>query len=150
MGRGVTATKPFDINDIIFDYHGLESEDNESFEAYCSVDPVNRKPEYIIDVKQGRQRLIDASCDPCAIHHGHRCLERLANHGSEFERGKYNFQCNMQLAEIVCNQRSSSNKNSAQRIVVLKARRKIEPLEQLLWDYKDGKARKQLTAKASV
>ncbi len=45
----------------------------------------------------------------------------------------------MQLTEIAWNQLASAK--SCQTIVVFKARRNIEPLEQLLWDYKDGEAR---------
>ena len=146
-GSRCNQHKAFLKNDVLFDYHGLESQPNESVERYCSLDPINRKPEYIIDVKQGKQPVIDASIDPCSIHKGHRCLARLANHAPEFLDGRYNINCNMQLTEIACNQLASAK--SCQRIVVLKARRNIDPLEQLLWDYKDGEARRQLTGRPS-
>ena len=138
MGRGVIALRRFLKNEIVVDYHGIETE-GQTMESYCGVDPANRYSEYIIEVRQGTQRLVDASIDPCAIHLGHRCLGRLLNYAPEYEKGKFNHKCNLQLTEVVCNKLSNSN----QRIVVLKARRNIEPLEQLLWDYKDELARKQ-------
>ena len=135
MGRGVIALRPIRKNEIVLDYHGLETE-GERLDEYCEKDPTARLSEYIVDVRQGRQRLIDASIDPCAVHFAHRCLGRLVNYAAESQKGRFNEKCNLKLAEVVCSQLTN------QRIVVLVARRDIEPLEQLLWDYKDDVARK--------
>ncbi len=122
-------------NEVVLDYHGIETE-GEKLDEYCEKDPTRRLWEYIVDVRQGRQRLIDASIDPWAVNFGHRCLGTLVNYAAESHKGKYNDKCNLKLAEVVCSQLTN------QRIVVLVARRDIEPLEQLLWDYKDDVARK--------
>ncbi len=65
MGRGVIATAPFLKNEVVFDYHGIEVEGH-TVDSYCQTNPDLVKPEYIIEVKQDRRRLIDASEDPCA------------------------------------------------------------------------------------
>ncbi len=58
------------------------------------------------------------------------------NYAAEWQKGRLNDKFNSKLAEVVCSQLTN------QRIVVLVARRDIEPLEQLLWDYKDEVARR--------
>ena len=67
MGRGVIPTAPFLKNEVVLDYHGIEVEGH-TLDSYCQMNPDLVKTEHIIEVKQGRRRLLDASEDPCAIH----------------------------------------------------------------------------------
>ena len=136
MGRGIIATKPFNKDDVIFDYHGHVEENTNNVDYYCSLDPENRKPEYCIEVKTRPGRIIDATSEICPIHNdGRRCLARLCNYSSTFDGGKTNPACNMKLVELKC----TYLKNNP-RYVLLFAKRKIEPLEQLMFDYMDPEA----------
>ncbi len=49
----------------------------------------------------------------------------------------------MQLEEVTCSQLQDQK-----QVAVLRTRRDVEPLEQLLWDYKDQQARIQFTGDA--
>ncbi len=53
MGRGVIALRRFLKNEIVVDYHGIDTE-GQTMESYCGVDPANRYFEYIIEVRLGR------------------------------------------------------------------------------------------------
>ncbi len=55
MGRGVIALRRFLKNEIVVDYHRIETE-GQTMESYCGVDPANRYSEYIIEVRQGTPR----------------------------------------------------------------------------------------------
>ncbi len=103
MSRGVIATAPCLKNELVFDYHAIEVEGH-TVDSYYQTTPDLVKPEYIIGVKLGRRRLIDASEDPCAIHRGHRCLARLANYAPELsEKDRFNVSCNIPLGEVIWN-----------------------------------------------
>ena len=137
MGRGVIALTAFKQFDVIFDYHGHVEENANSVTYYCSQDPINRKPEYCVEVQTRPPRIIDASSEICPIHpDGRRCLARLCNFSqSTFRGGQTNRECNMKLVELKCNRLPE-----VPRHVLLIAKRPIEPLEQLMFDYMDPEA----------
>ena len=61
MGREKIATKPFNKDDVVFDYSWHVEENTNNVDDYCSLDPVNCKPEYCIEVKTRPDRIIDAT-----------------------------------------------------------------------------------------
>lgn len=143
MGRGVFTTKEFKQNDIVIDYHGVEVPLGRSttVESYCDEDPDNRDSSYIIEITKGQRRLLDASIDPCVIHHGRRCLGRLINHANEKDRGTSNRDCNLRLNDIPLNFLSATENPTNKRVVALVATRDIQIGEQLFFDYGDRDAR---------
>lgn len=143
FGRAVIATQKFSAGDVLLDYHGRIVEHYRSVEEYCQEDPDVRSPNYIVEIRQSKRRLIDATQDPCFCHISMRCLGRLVNHASEKTKaGRSRLTCNLRLKEIVCD-KIAPDATSRQhlRYVVLVAKRDIEPLEQLLFDYGDEVAR---------
>ena len=60
------------------------------------------------------------------------------------EKRKLNRDCNMQLAGSKVNQLKDQK-----RVAVLRTRRDVESLEQLLWDYKDQQAQILFTSYGS-
>ena len=85
--------------------------------------------EFCLSVPGPPKRIIDASAEECAEHPGTRCLGRLANHGSK--------SANIKLKDILLDKLKPKV-----RVVVLKAKRPIEPLEQLRFNYGDKRCRK--------
>ena len=125
MGREMIATKLFNEEDVIFDYNGHVKENTNT-----NTDPDNRKPEYCIEVKTRPGRIIDATSEIYPIHNnGRRCLGRC------FDGEKTNPACNMNLVELKC-----TYLKKIPRYLQLLPKRKIEPLEQLVFDYLDPKA----------
>ena len=137
-GRSVFTLKPFERNDIIVDYHGLDIDSNLSVAEYVWGNELERKSEYIVEVQSYKRKLIDASSDICPQHGSHRCLGRLCNYAYSKE-----LKCNMQLTEIICSTfPRPDNPKEPRRISVLVATQYIPPFTQLFWDYKDVEARR--------
>ena len=143
-GRSVITLKPFQRNDIIVDYHGLDIDSQLSVADYVSGNPVERKSEFIVEVQTYKRKLIDASSDICPTYGAHRCLGRLCNYAHSKD-----LKCNMQLTEIICPlfPRPDSPTKEPIRISVLVATQYIAPFTQLFWDYKDIEAREMFAEK---
>ena len=144
-GRSVITLKPFQRNEIIVDYHGLDILDSQlSVADYVSGNPAERKSEFIVEVQTYKRKLIDASSDICPTHGAHRCLGRLCNYAHSKD-----LKCNMQLTEIICPlfPRPDSPTKEPIRISVLVATQYIAPFTQLFWDYKDIEAREMFAEK---
>ena len=144
-GRSVITLKPFQRNDIIVDYHGLDIDSQLSVADYVSGNPVERKSEFIVEVQTYKRKLIDASSDICPTHGNHRCLGRLLNYAHSKD-----LKCNMQLMEIICPmfpRPGSPTGKDPTRISVLVATQPIAPFTQLFWDYKDIEAREMFAEK---
>ena len=59
MGRGITATKPFNKDDDIFDYHGHVEENTNHADYYCSLSGLRQpKARILARLKQGREELL--------------------------------------------------------------------------------------------
>jgi len=126
FGRGLISLQKFQQNDIVCDYHGKVVE-NCNFEEYYNNDDV--KMEYCMELVTGpKKRIIDASANICPIHPTNRCLGRLANHAG-IRKGL----ANLKPEEIYIEAMQT-------KVVVLRARKPIEPFEQLRFDYNDKTA----------
>ena len=145
-GRSVITLKPFQRNEIIVDYHGLDILDSQlSVADYVSGNPAERKSEFIVEVQTYKRKLIDASSDICPTHGNHRCLGRLLNYAHSKD-----LKCNMQLKEIICPmfpRPGSPTGKDPTRISVLVATQPIAPFTQLFFDYKDIEAREMFAEK---
>ncbi len=137
MGRGVIALKHFKKGDVILDYHGSEVpfEEYRDVHEYCEEKPDSRMPEYCIEIVRGKRRLIDATLEPCPCHPGRSCFGRLCNHANE--NSPY---CNIRMVEVKADKLYGLKEHW--RRVVFVAKRDIEPLEQLMFDYGDENARR--------
>lgn len=127
----------FQKDDIICDYHGktFRFADNPrlKMDEYCKRDGVDET--FCCEVKTGsNKRIIDASSEECVLHKGHRCLGRLSNHASNKSQ-----ECNMKLIDIPF--RRADLPAAPESAAVFVATRKIEPFEELRWDYEDSSAR---------
>ena len=141
-GRGVVALAPFQKDDVVIDYHGLETMRSEysSVEEYCAENPDRRQMHFCVEVKTGNmKRLIDASLEPCSQHPGRSCLGRLINHASYLNKGMTNKRCNLKLMEVSCPQLTLKGEKVFARATFV-ALRNIPILEELLFDYGDKAA----------
>ena len=129
---GLVSLQKFAKDDLICDYHGkIVYKNAADYEAEVGADAMT----YVMEVKQGTNKhLIDASAEICPEHPTNYCLPRLANH--VMQRTK-SFSTNLKSIEVPLYDSPS--------IVVFRARRNIEPFEQLRYDYNDKKAREVLT-----
>ena len=143
FGRGVMATMPFTAGDIIVDYHGTIS--NLPYETYITqllsegIFPI---PEFILVIPHTR-KLIDATSEKCPYHGNNRCLGRLSNHANMKSKNKSI--CNMKPVYVVLDSLPKDSHGKFQKVVLFVARRNIQPLEQLRWDYEDKTAQTLLT-----
>ena len=113
------------------DYHGVAVTDKtyQDLIRNCSV-----PTEFVLEIGAPVKRFIDASSEVCVEHPTNRCLGRLANHSTL--NSKKNLDANMKIIEVVLNAF-----DPPKRLAVFKARRNIEPFEQLRYDYGDKVAR---------
>lgn len=110
------------------DYNG-EVITGMNLEVYLTVPGVI--DEYVMLVPTaGAKRIIDAT-KPFGNHPTNSRLGRLANHAT---LKKKQFETNIQPIDI------NLDKYGNTRVVIFKARRTIQPLEQLRWDYMDRQA----------
>ena len=139
FGRGLISTQRIKKDDVVVDYHGKVIT-NTPFDQYCKQPAV--LPEYCMEIPGPMKRIIDASNETCPHHAKNRCLGRFANH-SFGSHSKMSQTQNMKTAEILLDKLEQNQT----RVVVLKARRAIEPFEQLRFDYGDDRARKLFSEK---
>lgn len=150
MGRGITSLKRFTKNEVILDYHGHAIDTKESVDEYVENDSDTRDETYIVEMRCNRtrklkRRLVDASSEDCPLHPPqHMCLGRLANHATENEHKKYNWECNMKLCDVVLDKLNLPCPYD--RILVLVARHNIDYFEHLRWDYKDKRCQDAFSA----
>ncbi|XP_063728660.1 histone-lysine N-methyltransferase set-1-like [Symsagittifera roscoffensis] len=129
--RCVVSTQAFQKDDIIMDYHGVAVTDK----TYQDLIRNRSVPtEFVLEIGAPVKRFIDASSEVCVEHPTNRCLGRLANHSTL--NSKKNLDANMKIIEVVLNAF-----DPPKRLAVFKARRNIEPFEQLRYDYGDKVAR---------
>ena len=129
----------FKKNDIVCDYHGKVTPNTNS-KKYCDDNP-DVDSTYVMGVTNPPKRVIDASSEICPVHPDSRtrCLGRLINHATE----KIHQQaCNLTARQI---ELSTFRGTEWHHVAVLVARRDIQPLEQLRYDYGDERARRELT-----
>ena len=113
------------------DYHGVAVTDK----TYQDLIRNRSVPtEFVLEIGAPVKRFIDASSEVCVEHLTNRCLGRLANHSTL--NSKKNLDANMKIIEVVLNAF-----DLPKRLAVFKARRNIEPFEQLRYDYGDKVAR---------
>ena len=124
FGRGIVATRAFERNEVIVDYHG-QIFFKKSMEEVSAIEGVQR--EYCLEVKGPGRRIINATAETCPVHPETRCMGRLANHSV--------VDANMKSTDVVV------FADNGQRVVVLRAKRAILPFEQLRFDYEDPVAR---------
>ena len=77
FGRGVVATRAFQKNEVVIDYHGqvfLKT----SMDKVSAIEGV--KQEFCLEIKGPGRRVINASAETCPVHPDSRCMGRLANH----------------------------------------------------------------------
>jgi hypothetical protein len=123
---GLFSTQRFEKDDIVADYNG-------QVVTGVNIDDYVRRPgvlsEYVMEVVGPPRRIIDGS-EP-NNHIGKLRLGRLINHVTQ---KKKNAEANLKPVEIAL------DACEGQRIVVFKARRPIEILEHLRYDYQDKTA----------
>ena len=113
------------------DYHGVAVTDK----TYQDLIRNRSVPtEFVLEIGAPVKRFIDASSEVCVEHPTNRCLGRLANHSTL--NSKKNLDANMKIIEVVL-----KAFDPPKRLAVFKARRNIEPFEQLRYDYGDKVAR---------
>ena len=136
FGRGLISIQRIKKDDVVVDYHGkvIECVPYEQYSLHPGV-----LPEYCMEIPGPPKRIIDASSEVCGDHPGNRCLGRFANHCNANQRNNAQ---NMKSADVLLDKLEPPI-----RVVVLKARRNIEPFEQLRFDYGDDKARKLFSEK---
>ena len=111
------------------DYHGVAVTDK----TYQDLIRNRSVPtEFVLEIGAGN--FIDASSEVCVEHPTNRCLGRLANHSTL--NSKKNLDAKMKIIEVVLNAF-----DLPKRLAVFKARRNIEPFEQVRYDYGDKVAR---------
>lgn len=131
FGRSLISTQRFAKDDIICDYHGTVVT-GVKYEDYI-LSNTDVDPEFVMVVTGDHRRLVDACQETCPIHATTTmCMGRLANHAPPTSH-----QANMKPADV-----SIGSVNTSTRVVVFKAKRAIEPFEQLRYDYYDKTARK--------
>jgi hypothetical protein len=124
----------FEKNDIVLDYHGKVIR-NIPFNVYTQNE--NVIPEYCIETFHANKRIIDATAEKCPIHTDPaskltiRCLGRLANHSRIRTET-----CNMKLVDVKLSLKGIDTDSH----VMLIATRKIQPFEELRFDYGDSTA----------
>jgi hypothetical protein len=120
---GLFSTQRFEKDDIVADYSG-------KVVTGVNIDDYVTRPgvlsEYVMEVVGPPRRIIDAS--ESDNHFGKLRLGRLINHVTQKKKNK---EANLKPVEIEC---------EGQRVVVFKARRPIEILEHLRYDYQDKTA----------
>ena len=123
-GRGVMSLQVIQKDDIICDYHGKVVE-QELDEYLGNTD----NPEYCLVLPAPEERIIDAASEVCPnpAHAENRCLGRLFNHAPSDKNT-----CNVYISDLEL--------SSGERVVLMKARRMIDPFEQLRFDYQDWNA----------
>ena len=136
--RGLISTHRIRKDDVVVDYHGKVVTDI-PFDEYSQQPSVIT--EYCMEIPGTHKRIIDASNDVCNTHPGNRCVGRFANHCNPNQRNNGQ---NMKSVDVLLDKLEPPI-----RVVVLKARRAIEPFEQLRFDYGDDRARKLFTEKSS-
>ena len=125
FGRGVVSLQEIQKDDIILDFHG-EIVTGLTFEQLINTRPDIRQ-EYCLEIsKSNPRRIIDAGSEICAAHSHNRCLGRLINHANSQETE------NTKLVEILLGEIYETEKR-----VMVKAKRRILPFEQLCYDYGD-------------
>ena len=132
FGRGIVATRVFQKNEVVIDYHGqvfLKT----SRDEVSAIEGVKR--EFCLEVKGPGRRIINASAEMCPVHPDSRCMGRLANHS--------NLEANMKATDVIV------FADNNQRYVVLRASESIHPFEQLLFDYEDPIARSEFSESQS-
>lgn len=124
-GRALISTQRIQKDDIICDYHG-EVITGVTWREYSEG---IKDTSYCLEVPFGHtKRIINARSEICEAHRHNRCLGRFANHSLAG-----NDTSNVKLANITI-------ASTEESVVVLKARRTIEPFEQLRFDYYDKSA----------
>ena len=131
FGRGLVSTQRIKKDDVVVDYHGKVIT-GVTHEEYCNNPAV--LPEYCMEIPGPPRRIIDASNEICPDHPNNRCLGRFANHANK------NNNDNVKATDVHLDKLEPPT-----RVVVLKARRGIEPFEQLRFDYGDNIARQLFT-----
>jgi len=128
-GRGVITLQRIQKDDILCDYHG-DIIKNCNFAEYLeATDDIS----YCLEVPTGpHKRIINAKTEDCKDHPNVRCLGRLVNHALDKRIAS-----NIKPVDIGVFM-------TGERAILLKARRVIEPFEQLRFDYKDKNARQTL------
>ena len=126
FGRGIIATRVFQKNEVVIDYHGqvfLKT----SMDEVSAIEGVKR--EFCLEVKGPGRRIINASAETSPVHPDSRCMGRLANHSV--------LEANMKSTDVIV------FADNNQRFVVLRASKTIHPFEQLMFDYEDPIARSE-------
>lgn len=125
-GRGVITLQRIQKDDIICDYHGEIIKNCNLKEYLASTEDIG----YCMEIPGLYKRVINAKKEHCTEHPNVRCLGRLVNHALDRR-----VTSNIKPVDILIFQ-------TGERAVILKARRIIEPFEQLRFDYKDKEARR--------
>ena len=128
FGRGIVATRVFQKNEVVIDYHGqvfLKT----SMDEVSAIEGVKR--EFCLEVKGPGRRIINASAETCPVHPDSRCMGRLANHSV--------LEANMKSTDVIV------FADNNQRYVVLRASKTVHPFEQLMFDYEDPVARSEFS-----
>lgn len=129
-GRGVITLQRIQKDDIICDYHGDIIKDCNFTDFLETTDDIS----YCLEVPTGPyKRIINAHKEICEAHPNVRCLGRLVNHALDRR-----VTSNIKPVDI------GIFSYNGERAILLKARRIIEPFEQLRFDYKDKNARKTM------
>ena len=132
FGRGIIATRVFQKNEVVIDYHGqvfLKT----SMDEVSAIEGVKR--EFCLKVKGPGRRIINAAAETCPVHPDSRCMGRLANH-----------------SVLEANMKSTDNivfADNNQCYVVLRASKTINPFEHLMFDYEDSIARSEFSESQS-
>lgn len=135
------AIQPFQKDDIVLDYHGKVVMGYRSVQQYADAEP-NVEWEYCFEVPSPK-RIIDASSTVCPIenHKGMRCLGRLVNHVTQRTRF---VEANLKPVQVQLPY-LDQGKDQGTKYLVFKARRTINPFEQLRYDYNDKVAQTMFT-----
>ena len=132
LGRGIVVTKIFEKQEVLVDYHGVV--ENTSYKEYMARgenNGVKIKSEFVMCVYGPGKRLVDASSEKCTVedHEHFRCQGRLVNHSSSKRANALSKDVLVRLED------------REKRHVVLVAKKKINPFDQVLYDYGDPDAR---------
>ena len=125
-GRGVVATTPINKHEVVCDYHT-------DVITTQSVMCQRENTQYILDCGD---IVFDATLDTCECHPGRRTFGRLLNY-----RPDNHPQCNVRMKRMVIN-----GKNA----ILFIAKRDIDALEEICFDYKDPKCKGEFCSRPTA
>jgi hypothetical protein len=114
---------------VILDYHG-KTIVGKTHEEYMAEEETGAKEEYVMEIS--RKYLIDGTQETCTCHPDRLLLGRLANYANQKKTTK----CNMKLQRHIMRGHTEGG-NMSKALILFVARRDIEPLEELRFDYGD-------------